>query len=212
MTKSLGPEVLAAAAEKHGVNSKYANLAARGADKAGVKIKVPSLKDLVTKPGAVAGILKTIMNFLKLRFPAFLGMNVLYSLALFGKRILPPIAIPPTDQDHQSSYLFFGTATSAGGRSALGRNRRSWKRKSADWPKTTLQSHHLRRRNKLHLHPGPLRRPKPKQTGRPQNRERYPIAEATSRDSRTRKRSGEGIPNSFRAWEERGQRRLVSIE
>ena len=25
------------------------------------------------------------MNFLKLRFPAFLGMNVLYSLGLFGK-------------------------------------------------------------------------------------------------------------------------------
>ena len=84
MTKTVGPEVLAAAAEKHGVNSKYANMAAQGAEKAGIKIKVPSLKDLVTKPGAVAGLLKTIMNFLKLRFPAFLGMNVLYSLALFG--------------------------------------------------------------------------------------------------------------------------------
>ncbi|KAI4241135.1 MAG: hypothetical protein L6R42_011363 [Xanthoria sp. 1 TBL-2021] len=49
----------------------------------GMKVRVPSLKDLVTKPGAVAGLLKTIMNFLKLRFPAFLGMNVLYSLGLF---------------------------------------------------------------------------------------------------------------------------------
>lgn len=29
-------------------------------------------------------MLRAIMNFLKLRFPAFLGMNVLYSLALFG--------------------------------------------------------------------------------------------------------------------------------
>ncbi|KAM0795000.1 hypothetical protein BDR22DRAFT_894586 [Usnea florida] len=83
MTKSIGPEMLAAAAEKHGMNSKYANLAAKGASKAGLKVRVPSLKDLVTKPGAVAGMLKAIMNFLKLRFPAFLGMNVLYSLALF---------------------------------------------------------------------------------------------------------------------------------
>ena len=84
MTKTIGPEMLAAAAEKHGLNSKYANMAAKGASKAGLKVKVPSLKDLVTKPGAVAGMLKAIMNFLKLRFPAFLGMNVLYSLALFG--------------------------------------------------------------------------------------------------------------------------------
>ena len=84
MTKSVGPEMLAAAAERHGVNSKYANMAAKGAEKAGLKVRVPSLKDLVTKPGAVAGMLKAIMNFLKLRFPAFLGMNVLYSLALFS--------------------------------------------------------------------------------------------------------------------------------
>ena len=88
MTKGIGPEVLAAAAEKHGINSKYANMAASGAEKAGLKIKVPSLKDLVTKPGAVAAMLKAIMNFLKLRFPAFLGMNVLYSLALFGKLLI----------------------------------------------------------------------------------------------------------------------------
>ncbi len=85
MTKSIGPEMLAAAAEKHGLNAKYASMAAAGASKAGLRVKVPSLKDLVTKPGAVAGMLKAIMNFLKLRFPAFLGMNVLYSLALFSK-------------------------------------------------------------------------------------------------------------------------------
>ena len=88
MTKGLGPEMLAAAAEKHGVNAKYANMAAHGAEKAGLKVRVPSLKDLVTKPGAIAGLLKAIMNFLKLRFPAFLGMNVLYSLALFGELLL----------------------------------------------------------------------------------------------------------------------------
>lgn len=82
MTQSVGPEVLAASAEKHGLHSKYTDHAAHAAEKMGVKVRVPSLKDLVTKPGAVAGMLKAIMNFLKLRFPAFLGMNVLYSLAL----------------------------------------------------------------------------------------------------------------------------------
>jgi hypothetical protein len=58
------------------------------ASKMGFKMKVPSLKDLVTKPGAVAGMLRAIMNFLKLRFPAFMGMNVLWSLSLFRKRPL----------------------------------------------------------------------------------------------------------------------------
>ncbi|KAI4232332.1 MAG: hypothetical protein LQ349_005092 [Xanthoria aureola] len=83
MTQSIGPEMLAAAAEKQGMNTKYMNKGAHAAEKMGMKVRVPSLKDLVTKPGAVAGLLKTIMNFLKLRFPAFLGMNVLYSLGLF---------------------------------------------------------------------------------------------------------------------------------
>lgn len=87
MVASLGPEVLAAAAEKPSLQ------AAGTASKSSSKIKVPSLKDLVTKPGAVVGTLKAIMNFLKLRFPAFLGMNVLYSLALFSKSLLPPF--PP---------------------------------------------------------------------------------------------------------------------
>jgi len=84
MSQSIGPEVLAAAAEKQGLHSKYTDQAAHAAEKMGMKVRVPTLKDLVTKPGAVAGMLKAIMNFLKLRFPAFLGMNVLYSLALFG--------------------------------------------------------------------------------------------------------------------------------
>ncbi|KAL8670353.1 MAG: hypothetical protein Q9224_007677, partial [Gallowayella concinna] len=86
MTQSIGPEMLAAAAEKQGINSKYMNKGAHAAEKMGMKVRVPSLKDLVTKPGAVAGLLKTIMNFLKLRFPAFLGLNVLYSLGLFSPR------------------------------------------------------------------------------------------------------------------------------
>lgn len=61
------------------------------AQKMGVKVRVPNLKDLVTKPGAVAGLLRSIMNFLKLRFPAFAGMNVLWSLALFGQSHHPPL-------------------------------------------------------------------------------------------------------------------------
>jgi hypothetical protein len=77
---NLGPEILATAAA-----------AAGGADggktaKPGKSaMRIPSLKELVTKPGAVVGILKAIMNFLKLRWPAFLGTNVLLSLGLFGK-------------------------------------------------------------------------------------------------------------------------------
>ena len=141
MTKSIGPEVLAAAAEKHGLNSKYANMAGSAASKAGLKIKVPSLKDLVTKPGAVAGMLKAIMNFLKVRFPAFLGMNVLYSLALFSRcptELYPSscISIPLriislADQIYKSFSLSFGTVTSVVERSDL--------RKSVNSRKLRLQ-------------------------------------------------------------------------
>jgi hypothetical protein len=83
LTSSIGPEILAAAAEKQGLKSEYLTQAAGVASGLGMKIKVPSLKDLVMKPGAVATMLRSIMNFLKLRFPAFIGMNVLWSLALF---------------------------------------------------------------------------------------------------------------------------------
>jgi len=46
-------------------------------------IKPSSLKDLITKPGAVVSMLKAITNALKLRWPAFMGTNVLLSLGLF---------------------------------------------------------------------------------------------------------------------------------
>ena len=107
MTKSIGPEMLAAAAEKHGMNNKYATMAAHGAEKAGVRFKVPTLKDLVTKPGAVAGLLKTIMNFLKLRFPAFLGMNVLYSLALFGMCLLTQRTLSAANKTTVLLFVFW---------------------------------------------------------------------------------------------------------
>lgn len=86
MTEKLGPEILAAAAEKagsSGVNMENAGKAA-GAAK-GMGFKTPSLKDLVGKPGAIAGMLRSIISFLQARFPAIVGMNVLWSLALFSK-------------------------------------------------------------------------------------------------------------------------------
>lgn len=134
MTTSIGPEVLAAAAEKQGLNSKYLNKSAHMAEKAGVKVRVPSLKDLVTKPGAVAGLLKAIMNFLKLRFPAFLGMNVLYSLGLFGSYPFPPpfffylrspnphLRLSEPADPNKSSSSCSGTATNAARKSGSKRN------------------------------------------------------------------------------------------
>ena len=82
MTKGLAPEMLAAAAERANIKSESAGKAAKFMSKG---LKVPSLKDLIGKPGAVAGTLRTIMNTLRARFPAFMGMNVLWSLAVFGE-------------------------------------------------------------------------------------------------------------------------------
>ena len=110
MTTSIGPEMLAAAAEKQGLHSKHTDKAASAAEKMGLKVRVPSLKDLVTKPGAVAGMLRAVMNFLKIRFPAFLGMNVLYSLALFSEFCplfyLFFLVSPPLPSSISSPYPF----------------------------------------------------------------------------------------------------------
>ena len=86
LTSGFAPEIMAAAAERaerSGINMQNAGKAATAAKKMGYK--VPSLKDLIGKPGAVAGIMRSIITFLRTRFPAFLGMNVLWSLALFRK-------------------------------------------------------------------------------------------------------------------------------
>ncbi len=90
MTETIAPELMAAAAagaEKSGINTAKAAKAAGAARRMG--FKTPSLKDLVGKPGAVASIMRSIITFLRARFPAFLGMNVLWSLALFGKPVAP---------------------------------------------------------------------------------------------------------------------------
>lgn len=91
-TESLAPEILAAASEragKNGINTENVGKAAAAANKMG--IKVPSLKELVGKPAAIAGMLRSIITFLKARFPAVIGMNVLWSLALFSTY---PIVLP----------------------------------------------------------------------------------------------------------------------
>ncbi|RYC53869.1 hypothetical protein CHU98_g12339 [Xylaria longipes] len=80
LTSSLAPELLAVAAEAQGLEaSKDGGL--KGAAK---KFLTPgNLHDIVTKPGALVGLLKGIVNALKTRFPAFIGTNVLWSLAIF---------------------------------------------------------------------------------------------------------------------------------
>ncbi|KAH6855705.1 hypothetical protein B0I37DRAFT_61018 [Chaetomium sp. MPI-CAGE-AT-0009] len=77
LTGSLGPEVLAAAAEAQGLK--------RDTDAAGLaRFLVPkNLGDLVLTPAIVKSMLKAIVNALKLRWPAFVGMNVLWSVAVF---------------------------------------------------------------------------------------------------------------------------------
>lgn len=85
-TESLAPEMLAVASERasqSGLNMEHVGKAAAAAEKMGVNI--PSLKELVSKPAAIVGMLRSIMAFLRARFPAVLGMNVLWSLALFRK-------------------------------------------------------------------------------------------------------------------------------
>ncbi|KAL2863683.1 uncharacterized protein BJX67DRAFT_363183 [Aspergillus lucknowensis] len=83
-TETLAPEMIAVAAERasqSGVNVENIGKAAAAANKMGLNL--PSLKELVGKPAAIVGMLRSIMAFLRARFPAVLGMNVLWSLALF---------------------------------------------------------------------------------------------------------------------------------
>jgi hypothetical protein len=82
MTSTIAPGLLAASSEKPGAD--MAAMSGGTASKA--KRTIPSLKKLIAQQGAVTGMLRTILNFLKLRFPTFLtGTNVLLSLAVFCK-------------------------------------------------------------------------------------------------------------------------------
>lgn len=53
-------------------------------ESAGAGLTLPTLKELVSKPGLL-GILKSVVNVLKTRFPVALGgANLALSMALFG--------------------------------------------------------------------------------------------------------------------------------
>ncbi|KAK4099388.1 hypothetical protein N658DRAFT_410075, partial [Parathielavia hyrcaniae] len=73
LTSSLGPEVLAAAAEAQGLKGET--------DAAGLaRFLMPkNLQDLVLTPAIVKSMLSAIVNALKLRWPAFVGTNMLWS-------------------------------------------------------------------------------------------------------------------------------------
>jgi hypothetical protein len=85
LTATLGPELMAASAEKPGFDAKTSG-GVKGKMKRAIIPEVPSLKSLVSAQGAVATALRSIVNFLKFRFPALAtGTNVIMSLAVFGK-------------------------------------------------------------------------------------------------------------------------------
>jgi hypothetical protein len=86
MTATLGPELLAASAEKPGFDAKM-RAAGEGSKSKKSRLpgvpKIPSLKQLVSAQGAVATALRSIVNFLKFRFPALAtGTNLIMSLAV----------------------------------------------------------------------------------------------------------------------------------
>jgi hypothetical protein len=77
---------MAAMSEKPGADAKKMDEMAGEAAKRGKKVKrkIPALKNVVKEQGTVAAMLRSILNFLKMRFPAFMtGTNILMSLAVF---------------------------------------------------------------------------------------------------------------------------------
>ncbi|RYP71802.1 hypothetical protein DL769_004608 [Monosporascus sp. CRB-8-3] len=86
LTSKLAPELLAVAAEAQGLSAEEGRARAAGGEGlkgAAKSFLTPSnLQELVTKPGAVATLLKGIVNALKARWPAFIGTNVLWSVAV----------------------------------------------------------------------------------------------------------------------------------
>lgn len=105
LTTTLAPELLAVAAESQGLSRDAAGGPKGSIKDQALKLVMPkNLSDLVTKPSAIVGMLKAIMNALKLRWPAFIGTNVIWSVALFCKSYYLPTSralSPPTP----SSFL-----------------------------------------------------------------------------------------------------------
>lgn len=76
------PGLMAAASEKPGADGQHLNVSST-TPKSKSKRTIPNLKSLV-KGDVVATMLRSILNFLKLRFPALVsGTNILVSLAVF---------------------------------------------------------------------------------------------------------------------------------
>ncbi|TPX12004.1 uncharacterized protein E0L32_007307 [Thyridium curvatum] len=116
LTSTLAPELLAAAAETQGL--KHEDNSKAGVKSTAKSLLMPkNLQDLVTKPSAIVGMLKAIMNALKLRWPAFMGANVLWSIALFRKLFFlstsssttrsPPYIREPESRLRSRSFLSF---------------------------------------------------------------------------------------------------------
>ncbi|KAG6036714.1 hypothetical protein E4U41_005551, partial [Claviceps citrina] len=79
ITATLGPELLAAAAASQGIKPD----ASGGLKGAAKSVFLPAnLTQLVTKPGAIVGMLRAIVGVLRTRWPAFIGMNVIWGVAL----------------------------------------------------------------------------------------------------------------------------------
>ncbi|OAA81077.1 hypothetical protein LEL_00622 [Akanthomyces lecanii RCEF 1005] len=77
LTSTLGPEILAAAAASQGIKADTDD----GLKGTAKKMFLPqNITELVTKPGAVVAMLRAIVEALKTRWPAFIGMNVLWML------------------------------------------------------------------------------------------------------------------------------------
>ncbi|EFQ88666.1 hypothetical protein CFE70_009961 [Pyrenophora teres f. teres 0-1] len=84
LTATLGPELMAASSEKPGFDAKAAAGGSKFKSKRSMLPQVPNLKSLVSAQGAVATALRSIVNFLKFRFPALAtGTNLIMSLAVF---------------------------------------------------------------------------------------------------------------------------------
>lgn len=116
LTATLGPELLAAGAEKPGFDMKAASAGTKG--KKSKIPSIPTLKSLVTAQGAVATALRSIVNFLKFRFPMLAtGTNLIMSLAVFRTSYYP-LSLMCNTNISQSSSSSSGTATSAAAKHA----------------------------------------------------------------------------------------------
>ena len=100
---TLVPELLASTSDKPGADGQKMGIKsdslAPGASKGKKKRNIPSLKSIVKSEGAIAGILRTIVNFLRLRFPLLVtGTNVILSMAVFCKSLFISKFVPSANE------------------------------------------------------------------------------------------------------------------